>query len=141
MIWIECPSADAKFKPLGQIKLTIQKFYRVNGGSNQLKGVIPDIILPDQFAFLEAGEKEEANALKWSEIEPVPYSQNAYQLPGLERLKTKSMERVQQNSTFSLILDNAQLLKDHEDETVYPLALNDFRNLMDQREAKNPSLL
>ncbi len=130
------PSADPKFKPLGQVKLTIQKFYRINGGSNQLKGVIPDIILPDQFAFLEAGEKEEENALKWSQIQPISFGQNAYQLPDLAQLKAKSSVRVQQNPSFSLILDNAKLLKENEEETVYPLALKDFRDLMDQREAE-----
>ena len=45
-------------KPLGNLKITMQKFYRVNGGSTQLKGVEPDIIFPDNFHFIETGEKD-----------------------------------------------------------------------------------
>ncbi|MFO8087052.1 MAG: S41 family peptidase [Bacteroidales bacterium] len=46
-----------EFKPLGSIKLTTQKFYRVNGGATQLKGVKPDIVLPDRYAYVDVGEK------------------------------------------------------------------------------------
>lgn len=50
---------NPEVKPLGEIKLTVQKFFRVNGGSTQLRGVTPDIVLPDNWLYLETGEKEE----------------------------------------------------------------------------------
>ena len=54
-------------KPLGQVKLTTQKFYRINGGSTQLRGVTPDIILPDNYSFIPLGEKEQEYPLPWTE--------------------------------------------------------------------------
>src|SRR5690625_7496432 len=45
------------YENLGDVKLTIQKYYRINGGSVQLKGVVPDIILPDTYSYMEMGEK------------------------------------------------------------------------------------
>ena len=57
-------------KPLGSLKLTIQKFYRVNGGSTQFKGVVPDIILPDVLTSYAKGEQESEYPLLWDEIAP-----------------------------------------------------------------------
>ncbi|MEL7342220.1 MAG: S41 family peptidase, partial [Bacteroidota bacterium] len=54
--------------PLGDIKLTIQKFYRINGGATQHRGVVPDIILPDQYSQLEIGEREQEYSMPWDEI-------------------------------------------------------------------------
>ena len=53
---------------LGTIKLTLQKFYRVNGGSTQLKGVTSDIVLPDNYEYLKFREKDDPDALPWDEI-------------------------------------------------------------------------
>jgi carboxyl-terminal processing protease len=53
---------------LGSLKLTLQKFYRINGGSTQLKGVVPDIVIPDKYEYLKFREKDNTNALKWDEI-------------------------------------------------------------------------
>ena len=54
-------SGSDELKPLGEIKMSVQKFYRVNGGSTQLKGVIPDVVLPDNYMYIEVGEKEYEN--------------------------------------------------------------------------------
>ena len=59
---------------LGSIKLTLQKFYRVNGGSTQLKGVTPDIVLPDRFESLKFREKDNTLSLPWDEIAKVDYT-------------------------------------------------------------------
>lgn len=113
-------------KPLGTVKLTFQKFYRINGTSNQLRGVIPDIILPDQYSDMDIGEKEYENALSWSEVEPVSYTQDVCTLPDLATLKAKSAQRVQANPTFSLIQENNLRRKRNTDESVYALALDEF---------------
>ncbi len=55
-------------RPLGSVKVTMQKFYRINGGTTQLKGVIPDITLPDPYAYIDMGEKELDFPLPWDEI-------------------------------------------------------------------------
>ena len=64
---------DLSREPLGAIHYTIAKFYRVNGGSTQLKGVEPDIKLPELVDSAEVGERTEKNALPWDSISPVRY--------------------------------------------------------------------
>lgn len=108
-------------KPLGNVKVTIQKFYRVNGGSTQLRGVTPDIILPDRFFELETGEQEENYALPWTEIAAVDYSQNVYHVNNLDELAAKSAMRVKSNETFSMIRQDAKRLKEQRDDSILDL--------------------
>lgn len=123
-------------KPLGQVKVTIQKYYRVNGGSVQLKGVSSDIVLPDNYYYLETGEKEEKFPMEWTEIEPVNYGQQVYDIKGvLPELAMKSQARVAESSIFQKILDNAQRLKQQRDFTNFPLSLEDYNTYTDEVEA------
>lgn len=126
----------SEVKPLGTVKLTYQKFYRINGTSNQLRGVIPDIILPDQYTNMDIGEKEYENALSWSEVEPVKYSQDVCRLPNLEALKASSTQRIATNSTFELIQENNMRRKRNAERTVYPLALDDYVAYREGRAAE-----
>ena len=128
---------NSDLKPLGQVKLTFQKFYRIDGGSNQLKGVIPDIVLPDPFSYIKTGEKEEVNPLEWSEIEPVAHNQNVYKMPDLEMLKHKSKLRVASNEVFTLIDEDAKRLKENQDDSTYPIDLAGFSKMMDERKAES----
>lgn len=114
-------SSHEDIKPLGQVKLTTQKFYRVNGGSTQLKGVTPDILLPDNYKYIETGEKENEYPLQWTEIDPVKYGQEVYDLSNLDLLKSKSEARIYKNPIFTKIDDNAKRLKEQRDDTEYPL--------------------
>lgn len=127
----------ADIKPLGEVKLTIQKFYRVNGGSTQLKGVVPDIILPDRYHYFEVGEKENEYALGWTEIDPVEYSQSVTSLDNLGAIKAASVERVSKDETFQKILQNAKRLKEQSNETSYDLNLEHYRKERAAREAAN----
>jgi carboxyl-terminal processing protease len=67
------PAELNNVKPIGSLKLTTQKFYRVNGGSTQFKGVMSDIVVPDLYSYLDEGEKESDYPLKWDEIQPARY--------------------------------------------------------------------
>jgi len=125
------------FKPLGAAKITIQKFYRINGGSVQLKGVVPDVILPDNFHFIEAGEKKEDNAIPWTKIDPVEFDQNVYSLAKLNRVKELSKKRIQESESFQKILQNAQRLKDLRSKSLVPLSWDQYSEL--QQEEKNES--
>ena len=120
-------------KPLGQVKLTIQKYYRVDGGSVQLKGVAPDIILPDNYYYLKTGEKEEKFPMEWTEIEPARYDQDVFVLNDdmLESLKNNSEARVAENPIFQKILQNAERLKKQRDFTKYPLVLDEYDTIVD----------
>ncbi|MDA9181878.1 carboxy terminal-processing peptidase, partial [Saprospiraceae bacterium] len=129
-------NGSSDLKPLGQVKMTTQKFYRINGGSNQLTGIIPDIILPDNFSYVNVGEKEYDNALEWSKIDPVKYQQNVYQLPDLSILKQNSSERVAASNIFNLIDDNAQYIKEVENDSDVPLSLKGYKAYLAEREAR-----
>ncbi|MCK4835994.1 MAG: carboxy terminal-processing peptidase [Candidatus Aminicenantes bacterium] len=86
---------------LGALKLTVQKFYRITGSSNQFKGVVPDIILPDRFDYLEIGEKYLDNSLPWDTITAVSFSKwDAYQLD-LEILSVESQKRTANHPYFN----------------------------------------
>ncbi len=61
-------------EPLGDLKLTIAKFYRITGSSTQLRGITPDILFPSIYRDGEVGEEAEPNAMAWSAIQPVPFS-------------------------------------------------------------------
>ncbi len=123
-------------KPLGQVKMTTQKFYRINGGSNQLTGIIPDIVLPDNFSYVNVGEKEYDNALEWSKIDPVPYEQNVYHVPNIQKLKQQSEGRVSSNAVFNLIDDNAKYIKEVENDTDVPLSLEGYKEYLAERETR-----
>lgn len=114
-------------KPLGQIKLTTQKFYRVDGGSTQLRGVTPDIILPDSYQFLETGEKENDFPLAWSEIEPAEYRQNVFKLKNLPLISHNSEKRVKMSEAFQLVEKNAIRLKKQREMSEYPISLEAYR--------------
>ncbi|CAH0998709.1 Tail-specific protease [Neolewinella maritima] len=116
-------------KPLGTVKLTMQKFYRINGGSTQLRGVTPDIILPDSRSLLETGEKEQSSPLAWTEIEPAKYRQDVYKINNMDALQARSAERVAASATFGRIQENAARVKRQRDRDTYPLALTDFESL------------
>ncbi len=129
---------NQEMKPLGNLKISMQKFYRVDGGSTQLKGVTPDIILPDNYHYIDTGEKEYENALDWTEIEEKEYSQNVVELTNKSKIVALSKERVEENEDFNLILENAARLKKNRDFSEYPISIEEYQAIIDSRveEAK-----
>jgi len=126
-----------EMKPLGNLKISMQKFYRVDGGSTQLKGVTPDIILPDSYHFIETGEKEYDNALEWSEIEKEEYSQNVVELKNKSKIVALSKSRVENSEDFQLILENAARLKKNRDFSKYPISIKEYQAVIDQRKEES----
>jgi carboxyl-terminal processing protease len=120
------PAKYTELGELGSVKITIQKFYRINGGSNQLKGVIPDIILPGAYSYMEVGEKEEDYPMAWSEIGKANYKESAEAKKVMEKVKAKSEKRVSANKTFQLIDENAKWLKSRQEESNYSLSFNTY---------------
>lgn len=127
-----------KLGSLGSVKLTTQKFYRINGGTTQLQGVKPDITIPDDYTYLEVGEKEEFFALGWDEIPAAKY--DALQLKKLNKLKKSSAERVANDATLSAIDNSAKRFKQRRDETVYSLNLDKYRAEQKQMTDENKKL-
>ena len=110
---------------IGTIKLTLQKFYRINGGSTQLKGVTPNIILPDQYETLKYREKDNPDALPWDEIPRAFYTRVT---PGydMDYVRQTSQARVAANPTFNAIKESSVLME-KTNERIYSLQLNKYR--------------
>lgn len=120
-------TGDDAVKPLGEMKLTIQKFYRVTGKTTQLDGVKPDIVLPDFYNLVDLGERENDHPLESTTIDPVPFNQNAYRIADLGQLKKNSESRVKADATFQKIEENAKRLKRQKDQSQYPLQAAKYR--------------
>jgi len=110
---------------LGTIKLTLQKFYRVNGGSTQLKGVASDIVLPDNYEYLKFREKDDPDALPWDEIKNASINnwRPGYELATIQKL---SESRLQNNKAFRLIKENTEWLAKQNDRE-YPLNFEKYQ--------------
>lgn len=94
-----CPDWPA----LGSVQYTIQKFYRINGGSTQRKGVTPDIVMPTGIDPAETGENFEDNALPWDSIAPASYSVVGNISQYVPNLITKYRERIAKDPEFKYI--------------------------------------
>ncbi|RPD46813.1 tail-specific protease [Hymenobacter sediminis] len=127
------PAEFNSIKPFGSLKLTTSKFYRINGGSTQFKGVIPDIILPDAYSYLDQGEKETDYPLKWDEITPARYrAWNA--APPIDKLRQASQARVNASASFKQLSDMVARMVKRKDDTKVSLKLANYR--AEQEQAK-----
>ena len=110
---------------LGTVKLTLQKFYRINGGSTQLKGVSSDIILPDNLEYLKVREKDDEDALPWDEINKAAYKNwdPGYDLKTIQQL---SNLRLENDNTFNLIKESAEWLS-NQNTKEYSLKLDKYK--------------
>ncbi|WP_396196611.1 carboxy terminal-processing peptidase [Flavobacterium sp.] len=118
---------------LGALKTTIQKFYRINGGSTQREGVMSDIVFPDRYTYLDMGERDEESALPWDKIAPAKYEP----LPiNYDQIISNSKKRIASNSYFKLIDENAKWIFERKDDNSFSLNLNQFKKEMAQSDAK-----
>ena len=119
----------------GAIKLTIQKFYRINGGSTQLKGVNSDITMVDQFTYSDINEGARAEALAWDQIGALTY--NKWPNPfDMNAIKAKSAERLKNNQHLKMIDESMKFVKSMEDTKKVPLNIKDYKAYRKEREAK-----
>lgn len=112
-------------KPIGDVKITQQKFYRINGGATQLRGVTPDVVLPDPYDYIDVGEKELDNPMPWDEISKANYKE--FEKINYSTLIGNSKKRVQKDAQFALVEQEAKEIKAKKDDTKYALKLEDFR--------------
>ncbi len=115
---------------MGAMTLTFQKFYRINGGSTQLKGVTPDIVLPDALEYYKGREKDNPGALPYDEIPKLNYQTWSNDF-GLESLAKKENERIQSNPSLNLLKSNLQWLAKNSELPV-DLNLEKYRNRQQQ---------
>jgi carboxyl-terminal processing protease len=111
--------------PMGSVKLTLQKFYRINGGSTQLRGVSSDIVLPDLYEHYKIREKDQPDALAWDEMPKADYTTWKYAYD-INNIRTTSTERTNSNVAFTTISKNADWLDKQNDKT-FPLNLKAYQ--------------
>ena len=122
-------------RPLGSVKITMQKFYRINGGATQLKGVMPDVVLPDPYALLDIGEKDLDYPMPWDEIAKATYGE--YKIINYEKAKKGSAERLKNSAAFKLIEAEAKEIKTKKDDTKYSLKLEKYRAEQKEMRTQN----
>jgi len=126
------PPQYNQYKPLGALKITFQKFYRVTGASTQLKGVSSDIVLPDGYKYVPMGEREQEHALDWDMIASSSFKPwNSY---NIKKISAKEKENIQNDNLYQLIEENALRIKRIRKETVFPL---NYSAYVQYQEKKN----
>lgn len=118
---------------MGAIKLTIQKYYRINGGSVQLKGVESDVVVPDRYSYIDIGEKDQDNPLPWDKIQAATYDTWGNYFDYDDTIK-RSKERMEQSEQLKLIDENAKWIKKIRDNDYYPLNYQDYKAQLDTNE-------
>jgi carboxyl-terminal processing protease len=127
------PQSQKKvFGPLGALKLTIQKFYRISGGSTQLKGVSSDIVLPDP--YYDIAERTDKDALPWDQIKKADYAEWT-DPANVDYLRKRSEVRLENDQAFKMIDANIAVLKRINDEKKMPLNLNQYIALQDANDS------
>ncbi|RBW59861.1 tail-specific protease [Tenacibaculum sp. E3R01] len=117
---------------LGALKMTIQKFYRINGGSTQIEGVYSDISLPSRYSYMKFGERDLDGALAWDKVKQANYKiRNSYS--NFADVVYKSNQRVLNDEKFQKINEYAKWLKKNQDENIYSLNYNEFKNETDKK--------
>ena len=117
---------------LGTVKLTLQKFYRINGGATQLKGVVPDVVLPDRLEYLKFREKDNPDALKWDEIAKADYKTWTSTVSE-DAIVSSVNDDVNKSTTFGKIKTNVEWLEKNADREYN---LNIVKYKQDQKELK-----
>jgi carboxyl-terminal processing protease len=120
-------------KDLGYLKMTIQKFYRVNGGSTQKEGVYSDIAMPSRYSYMKVGERDLEGALAWDKVPKATYTQtDSY--ANFADVVYSSKQRIASNTNFKLINEYAKWLKKNQEENSYSLNYKKFFNESDLKE-------
>ena len=122
--------SGSTYGDLGAVKLTTDKFYRINGGSTQLEGVKSDVVILDRYSYIDLGEKDQENPLSWDYIEPTSFDSWHKEIDYKYMLE-RSKERMNSSQYISLIEEQAKWVKQKQDEYDYTL---NYNNLYKEKE-------
>ncbi len=118
---------------MGSIKVTIQKFYRVNGGSTQLEGVKSDVVVPDRFSYIDIGERDQENPLPWDRIPAANYDTwDGY--IDFDKTIESSVNRMSKSDQLKLIDDYAKWLRDRRNDTKWDLSYEGYKAKVKKNE-------
>lgn len=122
----------------GQLKMTHAKFYRISGGSNQHKGIIPDLEMVSMFDPEDVGESALDNALPWDTIKPAQFKPYYTLSPLLPVLQERHQQRIKSDVDYQFLVSQAQLLDDIRDDTL--LVLNKDERELEQKQLQEKRL-
>lgn len=134
MMLMKSDTDESQSASLGAVKLTMEKFYRVNGGSTQLKGVRPDVVIPDDYGMFDdddIGERQHKSALPWDEIPAANYKP-INSVGNVKDLAALSESRVQSNPVFKLKQENSEYFKKKREDN--RISLNETKYKKEQEE-------
>lgn len=118
---------------MGALKLTTQKFYRISGGSTQLKGVESDVVVPDRYSFIDIGERDYDNPLPYDKIPEADYNLwDGYD--DLDEVVKASQKRMDTNQQIALIEEQAKWIKMQRERNDFPLNFNAYKTLMEEND-------
>ena len=126
--------SNKEVEDLGSVKLTLQKFYRINGGATQLKGVTPDIVIPDRMEYLKFREKDNDASLTWDEIGKSDYKTWTSTISNDAVIKY-SGQQIANNTTFNKIKESISWLEKYNDKP-YSLNLKQYKEEQKQFKVK-----
>lgn len=130
---------DMYNNPIGHVQYTIAKFYRINGGSTQLKGVTPDILYPSAFMPGEFGEANEDNPLPWDKVDHAKFSAlGEVTYPMVSQLEIKHLARIKANPEFGYIFDDIKEYHQHQNDKSISLVQSEREQ---ERKAEDSKLL
>ncbi|MFQ3209420.1 MAG: carboxyl-terminal processing protease, partial [Colwellia sp.] len=127
---------DLYDKPLGSIQYTIAKFYRINGGSTQHRGVLPDISFPTAVNPEEWGESKEENALPWDRIEQAKFTPLNELNKDIVYLSSLYQQRIKDNPEFNYLLEDISIYQAEKDDKTISLNLVKRKTEREERKTK-----
>jgi len=127
---------DLYENPFGSIQFTIAKFYRINGGSTQHRGVLPDITFPSAVNPEDWGESKEKNALPWDQIPKARYQRLDNLSNDLSYLSSLHTERIKSNREFNYLLDDIVIYQKEKDDKTISLKLIERKNKREERKGQ-----
>jgi len=130
------PASLKDLKPLGSVKITISKFYRINGGTTQRDGVTPDISVPDAYEAIYQKEKDSDFPIPWDKTIPADYNTWSNP-PDFTNLRNEAEKRIATDTAFRLISEEAIQFKKQHDHSQYSLNLKDYRKQQKEQTEEN----
>ena len=121
---------------MGALKITTDKFYRINGESVQLEGVKSDVVIPDSYMYIFNGERDEKNPLQWDKIDAAYYTKwNGFK--NMNFITSNAQNRINSNNYHKLISKRAEWIKEQRDNKIIPLNFSSYKDYTESNSKKN----
>ena len=121
---------------MGALKITTDKFYRINGESVQLEGVKSDVVIPDSYMYIFNGERDEKNPLQWDKIDATYYTKwNGFK--NMNFITSNAQNRINSNNYHKLISKRAEWIKEQRDNKIIPLNFSSYKDYTESNSKRN----